>query len=54
MGEDMKSKVRLSFGETDWHPVKRDLAQGAVESPWLCSCFIDGLTEELKRCGLDF
>ena len=40
--------MRLSFGETDWHPVKRGLAQGAVESPWL----YDGLTEELKRRGV--
>ncbi|MFN9914681.1 MAG: reverse transcriptase domain-containing protein, partial [Pirellulaceae bacterium] len=52
MGENMKSKVRLSIGETDWVPVKRGLAQGAVESPWLYSCFIDGMTEELKRRGL--
>ena len=52
MGANMKSRVRLSVGDTKWHKVNRGVAQGAVESPWLYSCFIDGMTEELKRRGL--
>ncbi len=48
----MKSKVRLSVGETQWHDVKRGVAQGAVESPWLYGCFIDGMTAELKKRNL--
>ena len=32
--------------------MKRGVAQGAVESPWLYSCYIDGMTAELKRRGL--
>ena len=51
MGERMKSKVRLEIGETEWHTVNRGVAQGAVESPWLYSCFIDGLSAELKARG---
>ena len=30
----------------------RGVAQGAVESPWLYSCYVDGITHELKRRGL--
>ena len=52
MGKNMKHKVRLDIGETEWHEVRRGVAQGAVESPWLYSCFIDGLVEELKSRGL--
>ena len=48
----MRSKVRLAVGETEWHEVKRGVAQGAVESPWLYSCYIDGMTTELKKRGL--
>ena len=48
----MRSKVRLKSGETDWHDVLRGVAQGAVESPWLYSCFIDGMAAELKARGL--
>lgn len=52
MGARMRSKVRLGVGETEWHEVKRGVAQGAVESPWLYSCYIDGMTAELKARGL--
>jgi len=31
MGANMRSKVRLKAGETDWHDVLRGVAQGAVE-----------------------
>lgn len=52
MGDGLRSKVRLPVGETEWHEVKRGVAQGAVESPWLYSCYIDGMTDELKRRGI--
>ena len=52
MNKNMKSKVRLGIGETEWHDVRRGVAQGAVESPWLYSCYIDGMVEELKKRGL--
>jgi hypothetical protein len=51
MGARMRSKVRLGVGETEWHKVKRGVAQGAVESPWLYSCYIDGMAAELKARG---
>jgi hypothetical protein len=52
MGSAPRSKVRLPFGETEWFRVSRGVAQGAVESPWLYSCFVNGLAEELKKKGL--
>jgi len=52
MGAHMRSKVRLEVGETEWHDVRRGVAQGAVESPWLYSCFVDGMAAELKARGL--
>jgi hypothetical protein len=52
MSADPKSKVRLPFGETEYFRVSRGVAQGAVESPFLYACFINGLVEELKSKGL--
>ena len=52
MSLDPKSKIRLSVGDTDWVRVTRGVAQGAVESPWLYSCFVNGLADALKRRGL--
>ena len=52
MGTHMRSKVRLEVGETEWHEVRRGVAQGAVESPWLYSCYVDGMAAELKARGL--
>ena len=52
MSRDPKSKIRLPFGETDYFRVSRGVAQGAVESPFLYACFINGLAEELKAKGL--
>jgi hypothetical protein len=52
MSSNPQSRVRLPFGETEWFRVSRGVAQGAVESPWLYSCFVNGLAEELKRRGL--
>jgi len=51
MGQRVRSKVRLPIGETDWYELERGVAQGAVESPWLYSNFINGLAEELKAGG---
>lgn len=52
MSSNPRSRVRLPFGETEWIEVTRGVAQGAVESPWLYSCFVNGLAEELKERGL--
>ena len=52
MNADSESKIRLPFGETDLFKVTRGVAQGAVESPFLYSCFINGLAEDLKERGL--
>jgi hypothetical protein len=52
MNADSESKIRLPFGETELFKVTRGVAQGAVESPFLYSCFINGLTEDLKERGL--
>ena len=52
MNSDPKSKFRLPFGETEWFHVSRDVAQRADESPWLYSCFINGLAEDLKASSL--
>jgi hypothetical protein len=39
MNADSESKIRLPFGETELFKVTRGVAQGAVESPFLYSCF---------------
>ena len=52
MNAESESKIRLPFGETDLFKVTRGVAQGAVESPFLYSCFINGLAEDLKERGL--
>ena len=52
MNKDSKSKIRLPFGETEYFKITRGVAQGAVESPFLYSCFINGLAEDLKNRGL--
>ena len=51
MNENPKSKIRLPYGETEWFEVTRGVAQGAVESPWLYSCYINALAEELINKG---
>ena len=51
MGQRVKSKVRLPIGETDWYEHHRGVAQGAVESPWLYSNFINGMADELRAGG---
>jgi hypothetical protein len=52
MSSDPQSKIRLPFGETEWFRVARGVVQGAVESPWLYSCFVNGLADALKMRGL--
>jgi hypothetical protein len=52
MNKNRSSKIRLPFGETEWFTISRGVAQGAVESPWLYSCFINSLAVELKNKGL--
>ena len=44
-------QVRHPIGLTDPFDVQRGVAQGAVESPWVYSIFIDGLAKALKRAG---
>ena len=52
MSAGLRSKVRLPSGETEWFRVLRGVAQGAPESPWLYSNFINGLAEELVALGM--
>jgi hypothetical protein len=52
MHGNLTRRVRHPLGLTDPFDVKRGVAQGAVESPWLYSNFIDGLARELKAAGL--
>ena len=40
------------FGETEDFELSRGIAQGAVESPWLYSAFINAIADELKAEGL--
>ena len=47
------NKIRLPFGDTNWYKVTRGVAQGAVESPFLYSCFINGLAENLRNKGFE-
>ena len=52
MNRDRQSKIRLPFGETEWFRISRGVAQGAVESPWLYACFINGLAEDMAHRNL--
>jgi hypothetical protein len=47
MNANTESKIRLPYGETEGFTVTRGVAQGAVESPFLYSCFM----VLLKICG---
>ena len=44
MYQALNCKVRLPIGETEWVKFHLGTAQGAVESPWLFNCFINGLS----------
>ena len=51
MHRHLRRRVRLGVGTTPPFDVPRGLAQGAVESPWMYACFVDGLVRELRRRG---
>ena len=51
MNNSLRCKIRLPLGDTDWIDLKSGLAQGAVESPWMFNCFINGVAEELTKHG---
>jgi len=51
MHAGLTRRVMHPLGHTDPFDVERGVAQGAVESPWIYSMFIDGLAKALKRAG---
>jgi len=51
MHNGLTRRVMHPLGFTDPFDVLRGVAQGAVESPWVYSIFIDGLAQALKRAG---
>jgi hypothetical protein len=51
MHSKISRKVKHPLGMTEEFDVDRGVAQGAVESPWVYSNFIDGLTSALKAAG---
>jgi hypothetical protein len=52
MNKGLTRSIHTSFGNTAPFDVERGVAQGAVESPWLYSSFINGLVEDLKSHNL--
>ena len=52
MHRRLRRRVRLRKGCTSAFDVSLGVAQGAVESPWMYACFIDGLVRELRKRGL--
>ena len=52
MHAGLSRRVRHPLGVTDWFSVERGVAQGAVESPWIYSQFIEGLARALKDAGM--
>ena len=52
MHSGLSRRVRHPLGVSEWFPVERGVAQGAVESPLVYACFIDGLARELKAAGV--
>lgn len=51
MNSGLTRRVRHPLGTTDPFPIERGVAQGAVESPWIYSCFINDLAAKLKSAG---
>ena len=51
MHSGLTRRVMHPLGLTDPFDVLRGVAQGAVESPWVYSIFIDGMAKALKRAG---
>jgi hypothetical protein len=52
MQATLTRRVRTSVGVTDDFGVERGTAQGAVESPWFYSAFLNPLAERLRARGL--
>ena len=52
MHAGLNRKVRHPLGLTAEFPVERGVAQGAVESPWVYSNFIEGLSVQFKAAGV--
>ena len=52
MHSGLTRRVMHPLGFTEPFEVQRGVAQGAVESPWVYSIFIDGMARALKRAGL--
>jgi hypothetical protein len=52
MHAGLSRRLRHPLGVTDWFDVERGVAQGAVESPWIYTQFIEGLAQALKAAGL--
>ena len=52
MHSGLSRRVRHPIGITEAFDVQRGVAQGAVESPWVYSAFIDGLAKALRDAGL--
>ena len=52
MHAGLNRKVRHPLGLTAEFPVERRFAQGAVESPWVYSNLIEGLSVQLKAAGV--
>ena len=51
MHKGLTRRVMHPLGFTEPFDVERGVAQGAVESPWVYSIFIDGMAKALKRAG---
>jgi hypothetical protein len=51
MHSNLTRKVRHPLGLSDSFQVDRGVAQGAIESPWVYSMFVDALAEELRAAG---
>ena len=51
MHKGLTRRVMHPLGFTEPFDVERGVAQGAVESPWVYSIFIDGMARALKRAG---
>ena len=52
MNQGLTRQVRHPLGLTDRFDVERGVAQGAVESPWVYTAFLDALARALKAAGL--
>ena len=52
MHSGLTRRVMHPLGFTDPFDVERGVAQGAVESPWVYSIFIDGLAKALKNAEM--